>query len=154
MAGLILLPCRLWTEILAVFGPARTTDCFLSIGTGVPKNVALKVDTGIIGALSSVATNTEITHILFRTLINAYAPTPVTDKYWRLNIGKEVAEWDEKKEHYFSADTIEKHLDNYEDPGQMDDVSALPHLVDMTNAYTKAQDTTIGQCAEKLKRSL
>jgi len=139
---------------LAVFGPARTTDCFLSIGTGVPKNVALKVDTGIIGALSSVATNTEITHILFRTLINAYAPTPVTDKYWRLNIGKEVAEWDEKKEHYFSADTIEKHLDNYEDPGQMDHVSALPHLVDMTNAYTKAQDTTIGQCAEKLKRSL
>jgi hypothetical protein len=139
---------------LAVFGPARTTDCFLSIGTGIPKNVALKVNFEIIGGLSSVATNTEITHILFRTLINAYAPTPVTDKYWRLNVGKEIAEWDETHKHLLQGSTIEKHLDDHEDPGQMDDIKALPHLIEMTKAYIKEQDTTIGQCAEKLGRSL
>lgn len=112
------------------------------------------MDTGIVGALSAVATNTELTHILFRTLINAYAPASVTDKYWRLNVGKEIAEWDETHTHYFKKDTIEKHLDNYEDPGQMDDLKALPHLIDMTKAYIKTQDDAIGKCADKLSAAL
>ncbi|KAG9649344.1 hypothetical protein KCU95_g15836, partial [Aureobasidium melanogenum] len=63
----------LWNEVLSVFGPTRPTNCFLSIGTGIAKNVGINSLLSLPEALASAATNSELTHILFRTLLDAYA---------------------------------------------------------------------------------
>lgn len=79
-----------------MFGPARTTDCFLSIGTGIPANMPVNQtsngldDFKVATAVPNVATNTQIVNILFRCLINVFTPKPQGKKYWRLNIGEEI----------------------------------------------------------------
>jgi hypothetical protein len=89
------------TEVLAVFGPARTTEYLLIIGIGIPANQLLGKP-GLLGlfttlgALSSVATNTQIMHILLDCLIGNFAPKSRGQKYWRLNVGEEIPEWKEK----------------------------------------------------------
>ncbi|KAK6003120.1 hypothetical protein QM012_000965 [Aureobasidium pullulans] len=142
----------LWNEVLSVFGPTRPTNCFLSIGTGIPKNVGINGLLSLPSALASAATNSELTHILFRTLLDAYAPTSVTHKYWRLNVSVEIPAWDEQKSEYLGLKkyTI-KHLDNYEDVGELDDLIAVKKLEDMTRGYIKAQDDVISQCVKALQ---
>ncbi|CAO2648169.1 Nn.00g090910.m01.CDS01 [Neocucurbitaria sp. VM-36] len=150
----------LWTEVLGVFGPARSTDCFLSIGTGIPASQALP-QPGVTNipstaaALSSIATNTQIIHVLFRALINAFAPKPLGKKYWRLNIGEEIPEWTEHKPGgWFSKPKDVKHLDNYKTLGDLDDIGALKELLEMADRYIKDQSESIEQCATTLMASL
>jgi hypothetical protein len=96
---------RLWTEVATVYGAARPTDCFLSVGTGVPRNTALtdlifnlsftelisnakgviQNATDFVIGLISAATNSESTNILFKFLLDDYAPTIGKRKYFRLN---------------------------------------------------------------------
>jgi hypothetical protein len=85
--------------------------------------------------LSAIATNTEIIHILFRTLIDAFAPKPGGSKYWRLNIGTMVD-------------------DNYAKIGDLDDVKALAALLEVTKKYIADNAAMIAQCADALKSSL
>jgi hypothetical protein len=150
---------RLWTEVLATFGPARQTNCFLSIGTGIPANNAIPKP-GIFGShdvekgFAGVATNSEMVHILFRTLLHAYSPKQLQKKYWRLNVGQRVAEWDEEVNSWIFWKKKVKHLDNYKDLGELDDVGKLKALVEMTKEYIKAQDSTIKECADALALKL
>ncbi|KAH0031119.1 hypothetical protein KCU80_g11312, partial [Aureobasidium melanogenum] len=142
----------LWNEVLSVFGPTRPTNCFLSIGTGIPKNVGINGLLSLPEALASAATNSELTHILFRTLLDAYAPTSVTHKYWRLNVSVEIPAWDEEKSEWLGLKKYTvKHLDNYEDPGALDDLLAVGKLEEMTKGYIKAQDEVISQCVKALQ---
>ena len=126
-----------------MFGPARITNCFLSIGTGIPPNKALvnprllssDVNVDSVKSFSSVATNTEIVNILFRVLIDAYAPKATAKKYWRLNVG-------------------EADGDNYKDPGELDDVAGVEKLLKMTQEYIKAQKDVIKEVANALSANL
>lgn len=103
-------------------------------------------------ALTEAATNSELTHILLRTLLDAYAPRTVTPKYWRLNVSVEIPEWDEKKSEWLGLKKYTvKHLDNYKDVGELDDLLALETLKEMTNDYIKAQDEAISKCVEALQ---
>ncbi|THW78202.1 hypothetical protein D6D18_09738 [Aureobasidium pullulans] len=141
----------LWNEVLSVFGPTRSTNCFLSIGTGIPKNVGIKGILSLPKALASAATNSELTNILFRTLLDAYAPTSATHKYWRLNVSVEIpADIEEKSGWLGFGRYTEKHPDNYEDVGALDDLLALEKLEDMTRGYIKAQDEVIFECCKAL----
>ncbi|THY67593.1 hypothetical protein D6C94_10581 [Aureobasidium pullulans] len=141
----------LWNEVLSVFGPTRSTNCFLSIGAGIPKNVGIKGILSLPEALASAATNSELTNILFRTLLDAYAPTSATHKYWRLNVSVEIpADIEEKSGWLGFGRHTEKHPDNYEDVGALDDLLALEKLKDMTRGYIKAQDEVILECCKAL----
>ncbi|ORY09149.1 acyl transferase/acyl hydrolase/lysophospholipase [Clohesyomyces aquaticus] len=92
---------RIWTEILSFYSPAQPTVCFLSIRTDIPPNAAVprprdviawklnkirKRSTAAITGYSSAATSSEATHVLFDTLMNAFAPNPAVSNYWCLNI--------------------------------------------------------------------
>lgn len=147
-----------------MFGPARTTDCFLSIGTGIPANAPMNQTSNGLNvfkvalAVPNVATNTQIVNILFRCLINAFAPKPQGKKYWRLNIGEEIPAWNEKAYpfwdifHQFEKDIM--HMQDYKKLGDLDDVDALPELVKMTEQYIAAQDQDISECAAALMEGL
>ncbi|KAL1629248.1 hypothetical protein SLS56_005471 [Neofusicoccum ribis] len=143
----------LWTEVLGVFGASRETACFLSIGTGIPPNSPVPKATsaptvGTVGDFASIATNSEITHVLFHGLIDAFAPKPVTRKYWRLNVGS-YGDWEEEKGVLFMK-WKKLHKDDPKPIGDMDDIDALEALKDMTNAYIKENDILIGECAKEL----
>jgi hypothetical protein len=152
---------RLWTEVLGVYGPARATDCFLSIGTGMAANdpvlqLHLLPEHDVESSYVSVAGNSELINILFRTLIDAFAPVGREKKYWRMNVHMDIAAEEKvvntgwlglKKE-------IVRMLNNYEDPGALDDVkSALGKLTDWTKAYI-VQEEMIMDCASAIGRNL
>ncbi|KAI1412648.1 FabD/lysophospholipase-like protein [Hypoxylon sp. FL1857] len=152
----------LWTEVLSVFGPVRETDCFLSIGTGIDANIAVKQPGriprfGTIASYASIATNAEITHILFRGLIDAFAPRTRAPKYWRLNVSKEVPAWDEERRKWFFWREKVHHHDDYEGMVDIDDTSgARGKLMDMTKEYLGRKDVqeAIKACAEALRAHL
>jgi hypothetical protein len=147
-------------ETLAVFGPARSTNCFLSVGTGIPANVDLPQPGKItkivstVEAFASVATNSEIVHILFRTLIDAFAPHPGVKKYWRMNIGTKIPDWDEKENNWIFKNKVIHHNDNYAEIGELDQISALPALKKVTEAYIDQNKGMIDECAHALAASL
>ena len=149
---------RLWTEVLGVFGPARPTACFLSLGTGTPANTAL-TDPGVIPshdverAFAAIATNTEIVNILFRSLINAFAPAATAKKYWRLNVSEAIPAWDEQTNTWKGKKTVH-HLDDYKNVGDLDDIKALEELAQRTEKYIKAQAESIDECAKALEVKL
>ncbi|KZL86140.1 protein kinase subdomain-containing protein [Colletotrichum incanum] len=132
----------LWTEVLGTFGLARQTNCFLSIGTGMPSNQALS-KFGLIGspltsnstekALASIATNTEISNILFQAVIDAYAPLPGVRKYWRLNVA-----------------TKQDGKDDFQSPEAHDDTKALEYLMVLTDKDIKDLALFIQGCADAL----
>ncbi|RAK85941.1 FabD/lysophospholipase-like protein [Aspergillus costaricaensis CBS 115574] len=134
----------LWSEVLSVFGPNRPTSCFLSIGTGIPANEPL-VDPGVMGShaveksFASIATNSEISHILFRVLIDAFAPRPMIPKYCRLNVGVAVPAWEDEKGWGLWKRT-EHHLDNYKSVPDLDDTKGVKDFVEMTRAYIREDE--------------
>lgn len=147
-----------------MFGPARTTDCFLSSGTGIPANTPMNQKSNLLNVVSvastvpSIATNTQVMHILFHCLINAFAPKPQGKKYWRLNIGEEIPEWKEKESplfdvfHLFEKEDL--HMQDFRKLGDLDDVDSLPELIKMTEKYIAAQDQDISDCAAALMGGL
>jgi hypothetical protein len=150
---------RLWTELVGVFGPARVTDCFLSIGTGIGENVPIPKP-GILGshkleiALSGIATNTQATHVLFKGLLDSLAPEAQAKKYWRLNIGTEIPEALITKTSWFGNETSERIPENFEPVGDLGDVVAVKDLVEKAKVYIKDQSIMIDECAQALSRNL
>jgi hypothetical protein len=150
--------------MLSVFGPARTTNCFLSIGTGIPANAPLEQKANIFNYLSvastvpSIATNTQVMHILFKCLINAFAPVPQGSKYWRLNIGEEIPAWKELKHPFWDLLEIFEievlHVQDYQKLGDLDDVGSLPALMKMADTYITSQAQEILECAAALRKDL
>ncbi|KAB2570091.1 Patatin-like protein 2 [Lasiodiplodia theobromae] len=143
----------LWNEVIRVYGPTRPTDCFLSIGTGIPASQML-VDLGIakgglkniekfMGVISSIATNTQITHILFGTLINSLAPVAGNPpKYWRLNVGQ----------HGQDKEPDEAYLQKDADLPAMDDSGKISTIRNMTKDYIIKATLDISASAEALSR--
>lgn len=122
---------------MSVFGATRPANCFLSIGTGIPANKEVmfsKVPTHKFeDELISVIINAELTHILFRTLIDAYAPVPRVKKYWRFNVNEETPDG------------------NYKSVGEIDDVKFDLKLMKMTDKYIATQEDSIHECAKALQ---
>ncbi|KAK0713548.1 acyl transferase/acyl hydrolase/lysophospholipase [Lasiosphaeria miniovina] len=145
----------LWNEVLTVFGPARDTSCFLSIGTGTPESQVAGSATagGLIGfakSMASIATNTEMVNILFRSLINAFAPRPQGKKYWRFNIGDGCPDWIEGPDGVWAWSLQEKRVEM--DLGELDDVAAMDKTVKATKAYIALDgaQAMISECAKAL----
>lgn len=103
---------------------------------------------------AGIATNTQITHILFKALLNAFAPIAQGKKYWRLNIGTEIPEHMITKKHWFKPPTTEVVLDDYEPVGELDDVAAVNQLVEKAEEYIQAQSSMIDECAKALSSHL
>ncbi|RAQ46934.1 hypothetical protein AFGD_011308 [Aspergillus flavus] len=134
----------LWNEVLSVFGAGRPIDCILSIGTGIPKNQVFGESVkGAITGLGSAITNTELANILFRTLIDAYAPESRRLKYFRLNVGREIEDWPE--------DAKEKEN---EELAEMDSLTQIDGFIERTEQYIKEQEPRIRRCASTLNRNL
>ena len=96
-------------------------------------------------AFAAIATNTEIVNILFRSLINAFAPAALAKKYWRFNVSEEKPAWDEKK----GGKTVH-HQDDFKNVGDLDDIGALKALMQMTEQYVQTQAASIEECAKAL----
>ncbi|KAE8316851.1 acyl transferase/acyl hydrolase/lysophospholipase [Aspergillus transmontanensis] len=130
----------LWNEVLSVYGAGRPISCFLSIGTGIPKKRSMGGLWNLPFSLAAAATNSEITHILFRTLLDAYAPEVLQEKYWRLNVGREIPAWGEDA----------KVVDNEEVP-DLDGIKDIKEFLKKTELYIKEQDDLIESCVDTIK---
>ncbi|KAI0755384.1 acyl transferase/acyl hydrolase/lysophospholipase [Daedaleopsis nitida] len=123
----------LWNEVLGVFGPVRPIDCFLSLGTGIPPNVELTPfgvfpSHDVEKAWVSTACNSEIVNVLFRSLVDAFAPRPMARKYFRLNVAEVV------------PPTKPGQLPSYAAIGELDDTKAVANLKHMTDEYMARAD--------------
>lgn len=71
-------------------------NCMLSIGTGMPASQAVFDVRNVVGSADSVAgiaTNSEVTNILFRSLMNAFSPHRMVKMCWRVNAGDGLPDW-------------------------------------------------------------
>jgi hypothetical protein len=141
--------------VATVFTPGRSTDCFLSIGTGMPPNSALdNLKLSILEpqasakhafnfgeGLVSAATNSESTNVLFRVLLNEFAPRTREPKYFRLNFEE------------IDPEKSTKELTNFVDLAAMDDASAkaVNVMETKTKEWIKKHDDLITQAALKLR---
>ncbi|KAK0707393.1 acyl transferase/acyl hydrolase/lysophospholipase [Lasiosphaeris hirsuta] len=145
----------LWNETLAVFGPTRPVNCFLSIGTGTAKSETLPDATasnviGLAKGMASIATNTEMVNILFRSLINAFSPKPTEKKYWRFNIGDGCPDYVLQDDGTYKWVYLEKREEM--SLGELDDVAAMDNTIKATQAYIKLEGASlmIKECAVSL----
>ncbi|KAF3358216.1 hypothetical protein VDGD_03089 [Verticillium dahliae] len=142
----------LWNEVLQVFGPVRTTGCFLSIGTGTPLSQTLSTVNHPIdftNGLASIATNSEMANILFRSLINAFAPRSMARKYWRFNVGDGLPDWvdeDGVGSWRLLAKVEESNV------GELDDVAMIDITRSRAEDYMKEPGftTLLNECAPAL----
>jgi hypothetical protein len=108
-------------------------------------------------SFADIATNTENTNILFRALVDAFAPHAQTKKYYRLNVSKELPEPANSKgilDWLTKIKAVQGVLNNFEDPGSLDDVDAIPRLKEWTTEWIKAQQDIIESCSKALGRNL
>lgn len=144
---------RLWNEVLQVFGPVRSTDCFLSIGTGIPLSQTLPRVTHPIDftkALTGIATNSDVVNILFRSLINAFAPRGMAKKYWRFNVGDGLPDWVE--EDGVGRWRLLAKRDE-QDLGGLDNVGMIPLTMARVEDYMKEPGfvTLLDECVQALR---
>lgn len=142
--------------MLTVFGPTRGTSCFLSIGTGTPKSeevpsATLLNVTGFAASMASIATNTEVTNVLFRSLINAFAPTPNIKKYWRFNVGNGCPDW-VPTEDGTSFQWVLRETREEQKLGELDDVAAMTKTIEAAKLYIgqKGAQDMMQECAQSL----
>lgn len=110
----------------------------LGIAKGGLKNIEK-----FMGVISSIATNTQITHILFGTLINSLAPVAGNPpKYWRLNVGQ----------HGQDKEPDEAYLQKDADLPAMDDSGKISTIRNMTKDYIIKATLDISASAEALSR--
>lgn len=144
----------LWNEVLQVHGPLRMTDCFLSIGTGMPPAQALPTVSrhpiDFVNGLTGIATNSEIMNIMFRSLLNAFAPRGMAKKYWRFNVGDGLPDWVEGEDgewRWVLRETREE-----EELGQLDDVKMIGVTRERAEEYMRLDgfETMVAECAAAL----
>ncbi|KAL0958133.1 hypothetical protein HGRIS_000301 [Hohenbuehelia grisea] len=125
-------------EVSQVYGLDRlaTLGCFISIGTGMAPNVAIKSNPSTVfsvpgyllsieNAATAIMTDCENTHMLLKGMF----PPNV---YWRFNAGVKAG-------------------DNWAKLIEMDDYQEMPKLVKITNDYLAGEAARLGQCAGRLK---
>ena len=95
------------------------------------------------GGLVSAATNSDFTNVLFRVLLNEFAPDTRQPKYFRLNFDD------------IDLKTSTKGLENYVSLADLNDASskAVSSMESRTKAWIKSHDHLITQAAQALKRS-
>ena len=100
--------------------------------------------------MPDIATNSEIVNILFRSLINAFAPQSMAKKYWRFNVGDGFPDWVEEDGVWKWKLRGER---KEEDIGKLDDVAAIKKTEDRANAYlqTSAAAIMVAEAANALK---
>ncbi|KAF5858095.1 hypothetical protein ETB97_004861 [Aspergillus alliaceus] len=129
---------------LSEYGLQRKADCVLSIGTGMAPSVAVSQPgltfNDAIRGFAALATNTESTQLPFGGLINAFAPRPGTEKYWRLKVAKEATEESEWMRIWnnIRGRSSELTLNDFADPWALDDVKAIKELEKWTEEYVRA----------------
>ena len=136
-----------------MFGPARSTSCFLSIGTGVPLGAAVHDVRNVVavaGDMAGIATNSEMANILFRSLLNAFAPRPMGKKYWRFNVGDglpDCVEEDGAWKWKLRGQRVEDKV------GELDDVKVIPTTERKAKEYIQHPDAQkmMDECAQALK---
>lgn len=105
----------------------------------------------------SVATNSELINIMFRTLLDAFAPVVRERKYWRMNVYKDVLTEGKVVEGGWLnwKKDIVAVTNNYENPGALDDVkAALGKLTDWTKEYIVQEQAAIMDCAAAIARNI
>lgn len=121
----------------------RRANCFLSIGTGIGSNQALtdprKAPGQAISAITAAATNSDIAHLLFRTLIDAFAPNSGKPKYWRLNVNKPIRKVIDGQE-----------PEDYEKMVDLDDSGAAKVLEDSAEEYIEEINADIQKCLDAI----
>ncbi|KAF8522563.1 acyl transferase/acyl hydrolase/lysophospholipase [Hysterangium stoloniferum] len=132
----------LWNECIDVFGAARSTNCFLSIGTGIPANFPLGkpgvvFNTDFALGLSSIATNAEVIDILLRVVLDAYAPHAGLKKYFRFSVYERIP-----------------GEDNFKDVGDLADITKEAMLEQMTVAYIGREEKMVQGCIQALREVL
>lgn len=145
----------LWNEVLQVHGPLRATACFLSVGTGMPPAQALPSSVSrhpldFVGGLTGVATNSEIMNIMFRSLLNAFAPRGMAKKYWRFSVGDGLPDWVEGEDGEWRWVLREQREER--ELGQLDDVKMIGVTRDRAEEYMRLDgfETMVGECAAAL----
>jgi hypothetical protein len=100
--------------------------------------------TNFASGIASASSNSEATNVLFRTLVDAYAPRTGEPKYFRLNF-EEV-----------DPNTSTKELQNFVQLAEMDDASqaTLKFQEKKTTEWIAKNKTVIDSAAVALKRSL
>ncbi|KAF9762686.1 hypothetical protein IL306_003352 [Fusarium sp. DS 682] len=145
----------LWNEVLKVFTAVRMTDCFLSIGTGTPLSEKLPFITsplGMISALGGIAANRDVVNLLFRCLIDAFAPRGTTHKYWRFDFGDGLPDWAEVEgvgKWVYLTKREETEL------GDIDDIDLKDMIIRKTEEYMSEPgfEKQLADCAAALERS-
>lgn len=100
--------------------------------------------------MAGIATNTEVTNILFRSLINAFAPHPMAKKYWRFNVGDGLPDWVEEDGVWQWKLLGERQEENR---GGLDDIAAIPVTKRQAEEYLNLQaaKNMVAECAACLK---
>jgi hypothetical protein len=96
------------------------------------------------GGFASAASNSEATNVLFRVLLDTFAPRTGEQKYFRLNF----EEIDQK--------TSTKDLENFVNLADMDNGSAaaMKFMEKKTNEWIATNSALIDSAAKALRRSL
>jgi hypothetical protein len=108
---------------------------------------------GFAESVASIATNSEITNILFRSLINAFAPQGMAKKYWRFNVGDGLPDW-VKEDGVWKWKLLAGRKE--EKVGDLDDVEAISRTEERARTYLQrpAADKMVAECAEALGKKL
>lgn len=80
---------------------------------------------------ADIATNTEITNVLFHGLIDSFAPQAMTPKYFRLNLDEKDPE----------------NPDSYVGVPALDDINQFHPFEERTKTYIGAHQEMISKCA-------
>ncbi|KAG8787545.1 hypothetical protein FRC12_015468 [Ceratobasidium sp. 428] len=133
-------------EALIAFDKARTIGCLLSVGTGLPPDLALSKHEGITGglrnfgnllqALFAQATNSQLAHLAVEDLHNRGL---LAEKYFRFNAKVDIPEQRDAK---FSDKMI-----------SLDDVDSLEKFKEFTMKYLNTLEVQqqIQKCADQLQ---
>lgn len=102
-------------------------------------------------AMPSIATNSEITNILFRALINAFAPQGMAKKYWRFSVGDGFPDW-VKENGVWKWKLLGERKE--EDIGELDDVKAIQQTENRAKSYLQspAAAQMVGEAADAMRR--
>ena len=84
--------------------------------------------------MASIATNTDVINILFRSLINVFAPLPNTKIYWRFNAGDGCPGWIPAKNDK-GGQWVLKEQRQEQALGELDDVAAIDKTIKATEVY-------------------
>jgi len=100
--------------------------------------------------VAGIATNSEITNILFRSLLNAFAPQGMAKKYWRFNVGDGLPDWVEQ-DGLWQWKLLATRQE--EERGELDNTKAIPMTEQKAREYISlpGAQTMVIQCAGSLE---